>query len=452
MSHLTPEQWQRYRTGRLQAGELAQIDAHLAQCPECRAKLLSDAQRHQAVKRLQVQLFSRRPSECLSHDQIADYLHGRLGRDERQRVEGHLQTCPLCAQDMRALKEWQQTLPPHLPVPPPSRPITWKQRLANLLTNRWLIAWEGVALIALIFFVSLHLHQQALMTQWQQVNHQLTHLHGHFQKLQEQVQSLQQGQQQWSDIRKQLAQVQRQLQGLQKRLTTTQPTPLLTLRDTAGWVTVTWDGQWRLPFSLPPEWQNRLRRMLTEGKLERPKPVRLAWAAMGEAVTMRGKGGVSEKVKLLSPVMTAVRSLRPTFRWMAVDGAAGYKLLLADRSATHILWESPLTQETTFRLPSDAPALKRGEIYTWQVEARRQNDALLSPPARFWVLDDASAAQVARMERRFAHSALTLLTLYASFGLKDEAMAQWQRLQRLNPHHPALQWLPRTFTPANGSN
>jgi len=45
------------------------------------------------------------------------------------------------------------------------------------------------------------------------------------------------------------------------------------------------------------------------------------------------------------------------------------------------------------------------------------------------------------MERRFSHSALTLATLYATYGLWDKAIAQVHRLQKQNPDHPAIKLL-----------
>jgi hypothetical protein len=88
-----------------------------------------------------------------------------------------------------------------------------------------------------------------------------------------------------------------------------------------------------------------------------------------------------------------------------------------------------------------AHTLKPGGVYTWQVEAIVGEEKVVSLPARFWVLDKQSTFVVRRMERRFSHSALTLATLYATYGLWDKAIAQVHRLQKQNPDHPAIKLL-----------
>jgi len=435
MSHLTPEQWQRYRTGRLQPGELAQIDAHLSACPECRARLLSDEQTRQAIARLRAQLFAPLPSECPTYDQLADYLDEQLSEDERLQVEEHLQSCPLCVQEVQALKEWRKTVPEQLPAPSPQK--SWKQRLATLLTNRWLIAWEGVALVVLVFFVALRHHQQALINQWQQVNFSLAHLHGHLQKLQEQVQSLQQSQRQLADLRNQLTTLQRKLEARQR---VGEPSlPLMTLKDTAGTVVITGDRRLQLPVALADEWRRRIFDLLTEGKISQPAKVKMAMAKVGEKIAVRGEIPKANSPQLISPVNTAVFPDQIVFRWKGVKEATQYRLSIADENGTKILWESPPIHQTHWSLP--ARALKLGSVYTWQVEATVGGEKMVSPPARFFVLDNPSASLVRKMERQFSRSALTLITVYATYGLREEALAQFHRLRRQNPNHPAIEML-----------
>jgi hypothetical protein len=208
------------------------------------------------------------------------------------------------------------------------------------------------------------------------------------------------------------------------------------LQDAAGQVTL----QLSLPgdLSLPPELAQRVKDLLIMGVVSQPEAVQEAMAQLrsdaGER-PVRGKGE-GRAITQLSPVATAVKSTRPAFRWEQVAGARSYKLAISQQN--RIVWAGDAGRQTEFSLPADAPELKPGEIYSWQVETAAGGELKLSPPARFRVLDELALEEVARIERQFAgHSALALGAAYEQYGLYDDAQGQFEQLRRSNPDSPA---------------
>jgi len=53
------------------------------------------------------------------HDQLTEYLDGRLGGREMQQIDAHLQECRACARESKSLRELQASLAGLGPVPEP---------------------------------------------------------------------------------------------------------------------------------------------------------------------------------------------------------------------------------------------------------------------------------------------------------------------------------------------
>jgi tetratricopeptide (TPR) repeat protein len=52
---------------------------------------------------LQQQIF--RPTACISHEELRQYLSGRMAREGQRRVENHLLDCPLCSDAVEGVEE-----------------------------------------------------------------------------------------------------------------------------------------------------------------------------------------------------------------------------------------------------------------------------------------------------------------------------------------------------------
>lgn len=71
---------------------------------------------------------------CLTREEIADYVQGRLPEPESESAESHLENCPKCQQTAEQLDAHSDSLLRHLKVAPEPAPSsdTWRACLANL--------------------------------------------------------------------------------------------------------------------------------------------------------------------------------------------------------------------------------------------------------------------------------------------------------------------------------
>jgi hypothetical protein len=129
-----------------------------------------------------------------------------------------------------------------------------------------------------------------------------------------------------------------------------------------------------------------------------------------------------------------VLSNQPTFRWSILEGASAYVVEVYD-DQFKLVASSP---ELTNRAWRVSQSLARGKVYSWQVKAIKEGQEVTSPrppapQAKFRVLDQAKANEIARAKRDFASSHLTLGLLYADAGLLREAEQEFRSLRRANP-------------------
>jgi hypothetical protein len=211
----------------------------------------------------------------------------------------------------------------------------------------------------------------------------------------------------------------------------TAPT-LLALNDGAGRVTLDAQGNLTGLESLPPADQQRIKTALTTRKVETPRTLRELKSASGDVMGSPTDAAFA----LLSPVGKIVASNRPTLRWQPLRGATNYQVTITDPQANYQeVAVSPALPDTKWTV--DRP-LKRGRVYAWQVTARTENGevkapALNAPEAKFRVLEQAKANELARAEEAYAGRHLTLGLLYARAGLLDEAEREFQALVKANP-------------------
>jgi hypothetical protein len=135
-----------------------------------------------------------------------------------------------------------------------------------------------------------------------------------------------------------------------------------------------------------------------------------------------GDSGTKATFELLGPVARVVSSVRPTFRWQRLSGAVSYRVTITDPALDY-------REVATSRALDDVKwtvdrALERGRLYAWQVIARTENGDVKAPEAaeaKFKVLDQTIADDLARARKVYARRPLVLGLLYAEAGLLDEA-------------------------------
>ncbi len=171
--------------------------------------------------------------------------------------------------------------------------------------------------------------------------------------------------------------------------------------------------------SLRAEVRRLERRSAAVERLARPPEIADLLAA---GAVLRGPAAAAAELAPRSPVATAVRDGRPTFRWTPLAGAEWYRVAVFDRDFRAVADSGPLsTTEWTPERP-----LPAGAVYAWQVKVRRGGAELTAPgptapQARFRVLPADRAAASARAARATGGAHLALGLLYARAGLLDDA-------------------------------
>jgi hypothetical protein len=175
-----------------------------------------------------------------------------------------------------------------------------------------------------------------------------------------------------------------------------------------------------------------LERALTNQEVER-SPLLAGLTQQGSAP--RGDDGSRRGAfSVIEPVGVVILSDRPTFRWSPLDGATGYVVEVYDQRFD-LVTTSPQVIDTSWAAPQ---SLKRGEIYYWQVKAVKDGREFKSPrpplpQAKFRVLDDSKATELAQARRAYGSSHLTLGLLNAQAGLLAEAELEFRALLKANP-------------------
>ncbi|MBO0723193.1 MAG: hypothetical protein J2P41_20385, partial [Blastocatellia bacterium] len=206
---------------------------------------------------------------------------------------------------------------------------------------------------------------------------------------------------------------------------------LAQLNDGDGVVAMDRKGRLTGDEHLPPAYQQMVERALATQKIERSPLLTELTRTEGSA---RGRGGRNEEFSVIEPLEEVTLSDRPAFRWSPLAGATGYVVEVFDKKLDLAAASPQITDHSW----TPSQPLRRAEVYFWQVKAIKDGRVVVtpSPPARsakFRVLDQARAGELARARSDYATSHLTLGLLYAQSGLLDEAERELRELQKANP-------------------
>jgi anti-sigma factor RsiW len=184
--------------------------------------------------------------------------------------------------------------------------------------------------------------------------------------------------------------------------------------------------------ALPADTQARVRAALVAGTV--PRPAQIA-ALAGRRETLMGPPGPAAPFRVIAPVATAVASDRPELAWEPLAGADEYTVTIADGEGRPI-GPGSRVRGTTF---TPAEPLARGGVFTWQVTAQVGPRVLVAPappapPARFVVLDTATATELSRLEREQPDAHVVLGILYAQAGVVADARRHLQAVPQADPH------------------
>lgn len=419
--HLSPIQIEGYRRYKLAPEELLGVDAHLADCEECRQRV-DDALSHGAGE---TTVYAQLSSETgvgdhLSFEQSADYVEKSLSGDALQTVSDHLASCAECAivvDEFRALRnqlapEFDRERRPASTTAPTTPAVSrsgWRESIAMLRSS--FFAKPSVPIIGAALVILL-LAAGGWMT--------------------------------WRALQK---------RDSQPPIATTSPTPspaispavnkpepelLVQLNDGGAIVGLDREGRLSGVDSMPPEYQRLVKEAMTSQRI-RKSPL-LAGLSRAKG-TLMGADEQGNQFSLTEPVGVIVLTDRPRVHWSGLQGATEYIVQIYDAKFNPVA-TSPALRQTNWT----APPLARGNVYQWQVKAFKNGETFTAPslsasPAKFRVIDRAAAEQLDEARRAYPSSHLLLGLLYAQAGLLKEADAEFRALQQSNPDSEAARKL-----------
>jgi anti-sigma factor RsiW len=429
--HLTEALLARYRQHLLSMTELRQLDAHIQSCPACQMQLADREETAASLAALRTDLAATK-AEHLAYEELAAYVDQQLAGPVRELAAGHLRECHRCAAELADLRAFRHELNDAEVVhvaPAQAAQLTFLERWRAWWETsgwRWPLQLAATAALCLVvaFLATTSLRQEI------------------------------------ADLRAQLENAQRDKTRLQTELLATQtrnappPNPLATsltaptpdpanliaaLADGATQITLDRQGQLNGLISLSPPQQQLVTLALQAGKVTLPAtPAPL----VKRPDVLLGAPAGGEAFALIAPLGKVVLTNRPQLRWQALKDAASYRVTVFTANY-EIVAQSPELTTTTWTPPQ---ALPREQVYIWQVTATKDGQEIKvpiapAPEARFKILDQAKADEIAAARRRTPSSGLLLGLIYAQAGLFDEAERELQKLVKQNPQAPVAQQL-----------
>jgi anti-sigma factor RsiW len=424
LAHLTQSQLEDYLRQRLSGAELLNLSDHLALCAPCRQQVAHVSSDDTAFMALHAELFFSEEETIFSpekyghpaFEEIANYVEGKQVGEDPHSVKDHLAVCQQCSLAVEDLRAFRNEVAPNLDreYRPDSIPVTTERRqrrLPSFLPGSW---WRprlafGFALAVLLLS----------LTGW----------------------LIWRAQRKTEESRTEVTVVAPTTQA------TTADGPSVTAVDSPGpeseaeAIAELNDGESRVRLdrdgnlsgvdNLPPAYQRKIKQALRTQHIERS--VMLSGLNRPESALMTSDEHANE-FSVSEPIGKVTLSDRPTFQWTQLEGASAYVIEIYDENFNLVTASAPLTAATW----TAVQPLRRGGIYSWQVKATKAGQEFRAPrpPARqakFRVLDGDRAEELAKAQRAYASSHLTMGLLYADAGLLDQAEREFRALQRANP-------------------
>jgi hypothetical protein len=416
--HLSKKQAEDYCRRTLPAAELLAVTDHFSNCDVCRQQIESAANGDAAFLDVRSQVFAELPQTVhLTMAQTAAYVDRHLAGEELQVVDDHLTHCEECVLTVDDLRAFRNEIAPSLdreyqPATVPSPVATaisprergWRKTLRSFAVPFGVSpvpAFGGAALAILLLAVIGWLVWRAPPEREPQIAvaptpaAQPTASQPVSQPTQAQTASI-----------------------------------VAQLNDGSGVVTLDGEGKLSGAGDLPSSYENLVKKALGTGRIEKSAQLQGLTRAPS---SLMGSDGRQREFSVREPVGNVLLTDRPTFRWSPAAGATAYVVEVYDEKFTPVATSPQLTTLTwTTTLP-------RGNVYSWQVKAIKDGQEVTSPrppapQAKFRILEQAKANELAKARRTHASSHLTLGLLYADAGLLREAEQEFRLLQRANPN------------------
>jgi len=418
--HLSDSQILMFQARASSSAEMIAALEHLAQCLHCRQR---SHEHFQASNAYQVSTISLSPAlqwrhEHLDAEQITALVNKSLDSEDEEIAQAHLQTCSHCRAEVQDWLAFQRELQTELrtrygPKPAtnqtwqwPWRTWEWKPIFATLLGTACVLMTIGL----ILYQVRRPANPPLVTASPAPTASAITP--------------------------SPIASPEIPLPSPEKPAETV----IASLRDGAGMIALTKEGEVEGIPSLSEELRGDIANALRTGKLNQPA---LLHDLAIDAGTVRGNPADNAPAQLLTPLGITVLTNRPILHWQPVKGATGYEVQIADGRGHEVAQSETLPASTSrWQLPK---ALKRGVIYTWTVRAihAEPTATAIPPTGRFKVLEASKAQELVRLKKQ-ANSHLVLGLFYAREGMLPEAKQELQSLANKNPDSPLVRKLLRT--------
>ena len=418
MGHLTQKQVEDYSQHNLPATELLAVSEHLGECDLCRERIEAGMNGDAAFFALHDETVGENglSSAHLTSDQTAEFVDKNLSGEALQLVVDHLGNCEQCVLAVADLRAFRNEIAPSLDRE--FRPATtsvptrssWRERFVSLFKVSPVPAFGSAALAILLLAFVGWLAWRAPKGGKQEVVVVPTP----------------------------------SVQPTPAPVPSEQPAPVSVvaqLNDGAGTVSLDQEGKLSEADNLPAGYQDLVKRALSGQRIDKSSQLQ---GLTRPPSALMGSNDQTGAFSVIEPGGNVLLSDRPAFRWTKLEGATGYVVEIYD-DQFKLVSSSPQVTSLSW---STTQALPRGRVYSWQVKAIKDGQEITSPlppapQAKFRVLDQAKANEIARAKRAYGSSHLMLGLLYAEAGLLREAEVELRLLRRANPDSEIAQKLLR---------
>jgi hypothetical protein len=402
--HLTHNQVLHYCRHELSAANLLSVSRHLEECNQCRRDVEAALSGDAKFLAVWAEVLNERDQLSPQHptdEDLAAYVDRSCVDDADRTLADHLSACERCAlaaDDLRTLKDElapmldREYLPSGASVTgEPDRRRSFGLRLLSFPGSR-LLAYAAAAVVLILL---------ATMA--------------------------------WVILRQPNEEIKQDVSVPVPPIPENVPSNLMAqLKDgDRGLVTLDENGKLSGLDRLPQSYQQMAKEALTSQRVE-PSSMLAGLARPGSAL-MSGADRKND-FSVIEPVGRVLLVDRPTFRWTVAEGTTSYAVEVYDQKF-NLVASSPQLANNSWTAPE---SLARGGVYSWQVTATKAGEQIKAPrppqpQAKFRVLDQATANEIAQARRLYGSSHLVLGLLYARSGLVEEAQQELRALERANP-------------------
>ena len=410
VEHLTQKQIEDFSQHRLGAAELLSAGDHVAECEVCRRQIEAAMNGDAAFFALHGESLGEELSAHLTADQTAEYVDKNLAGESLQIANDHLVGCEQCALAVADLRAFRNQIATSLdrefqPASVSTAAVreSWFTRIGSFFRAAPIPAFGSAAVALLLLAVVAWLV--------------------------------------WRTPKEREPEIVAVPAPVSQPSPSSEPVPSLSpqpepasvvaqLNDGGRVLMLDQQGKLSGAGDLPPAYQNLVTKALSTQRIE--KSSQLQGLSRPPSSLMSGDNQ-QVQFSVIEPAGRVLLTNQPTFRWSTLAGATGYIVEVYDEQFKLVASSPQITN------PTWTTTLLRGNVYSWQVKALKDGQELTTPrppapQAKFRVISQAKANELAQAKRAYANSHLTLGLLYADAGLLNEAEQELRLVQRSNPN------------------